>query len=167
MGRHYYKHVNNITRYVNTWKMAALTKDEKQKHRKHDHPEEYLGHIQQDKLTTWTSPNGEQPRQIDYIAISHKYRNTVFRAWEVQGWRGNANQQRQHVVIRVDIALILMQKYRQPYRREAGKHNQYDIEQLKQQPEKLENGISEETMTKKRGETIQDKYNKKIVQQKV
>ena len=31
-------------------------------------------------LTTWTSPDGETNRQIDYIMINTKYRNTVRKA---------------------------------------------------------------------------------------
>ena len=51
-------------------------------------------------------------------------------------WRGN-QQQRQHAVIRMDIALKLMRSYHKPYLRETGTHIQYDIEQLKQNPGKL------------------------------
>jgi len=88
-------------------------------------------------LTTWTSPNGQQQRQIDYIMINHKYRNTVSRAWAIQGWKGNAQQQRQHTVIRMDITPKLLQKYHQPNIRETGKYIQYGKEEMKLHPDKL------------------------------
>ena len=96
-----------------------------------------MNKINQDKLTTWISPDGKQQRQIDYILINHKYRNTVTRTRAIQEWRGNMQQQRQHAVIRMDITLKLLQNYHKPYIRETGQHIQYDIEQMEQEPEKL------------------------------
>jgi len=46
-------------------------------------------------------------------------------------------QQRQHAVVRMCITLRLLQNYHKPYMRETGQHIQYDIEQMKQEPEKL------------------------------
>ena len=46
-------------------------------------------------------------------------------------------RQKQLAVIRADTALSLLQNYQKPYLRETGKHIQYDIEQLKNEPGKL------------------------------
>ena len=49
-------------------------------------------------LTTWTSPNGNTGRQIDYIMINTKQRNIVRRAQNNIYWNGNMNQNQQHRV---------------------------------------------------------------------
>lgn len=59
------------------------------------------------KLNTWTSPNGQTHRQIDNIAISHKYRNTARSAWAVHGRIGKIAQKAQHAVIKMSLTLKL------------------------------------------------------------
>ena len=67
--------------------------------------------IQKQNTITWESPDGETSRQIDYIAISHRYRNAVRKAYAVKGWQANMAQQ-QHKVIRMDIRLRLTKHYK-------------------------------------------------------
>ena len=50
---------------------------------------------------------------------------------------GNVQQQRQHSAIRMDITLKLMQRYHKPFIRETGTQIKYDLEQFRQEPEKL------------------------------
>ena len=46
-------------------------------------------------------------------------------------------QHKQHAVIQMEITLKLLQNYHKPYIRETGQHVQYDIEQLKTEPQKF------------------------------
>jgi len=62
-------------------------------------------------MTTWKSPDNKTTRQIDYIMISHRYRNSVREANVVPGWRANMAQQ-QHGVIKMEICLKLMKNYK-------------------------------------------------------
>jgi len=110
---------------------------EKEQYKQQEDPKKYMSEINLDKLNTWISPDGKQKRQIDYIAISHKYRNAVTRTRAIQEWRGNMQQRRQHAVVRMDITLRLLRNYHKPYIRETCQHVQYDIEQTKQEREKL------------------------------
>jgi len=49
-------------------------------------------------LTTWTSPDGNTSRQIEYIMINAKQRNIVRKAQNNIYWHGNMNQNQQHRV---------------------------------------------------------------------
>ena len=87
-------------------------------HQKHK-PELLRKQLLQNKTHTWTHPTGMTERQIDYIMINNKYRNTVRRAWAIHGWQGNT-EQRQHAVICMDITLNLIGKYHQKHKPESG-----------------------------------------------
>ena len=93
----------------------------------------------QKNTITWESPEGKTARQIDYIAINHRYRNAVKRANAVKGWQSNMAQQ-QHKVIRMDIRLRLMKYYKKHKSQETGKHIQYDLLKLREDPLKLKDG---------------------------
>ena len=123
---------------MNTWERAPLTKEEKRYIQEQPDPVTAKKQIERDNLNTWISPGGKTTRQIDYITINHKYRNCVQRAWPIQNWRGDETQQRQHAVIRMDITLNLIQKYYKPHIKETGTQIQYDIQQLKDNPSKMD-----------------------------
>jgi len=99
---------------VNTWGRPQLKKHDQQRIAKKADAATILETIKQEQTTTWISPDGETHRQIDYIVINHKYRNTVTKAWTIPGWRANPMRQRQHSVICMTIALELLQKYYTP-----------------------------------------------------
>jgi len=136
---------------MNTWKRTPLTKHEKREILRTNKPELLRKQLLQNKTHTWTHPTGMTARQIDYIMINNKYRNTVKRAWAIHGWQGNMEQQRQHAVIRMDITLNLMKKYHQKHKPESGTEIKYDIKQLRTTPEKCYTGL-------KNGKTTQGQY---------
>ena len=47
-------------------------------------------------MTTWTSPNGNIRRRIDYIMINAKHRNMTRTAQSNIHWHGDMNQNQQH-----------------------------------------------------------------------
>ena len=93
--------------------------------------------------------------------ISQKYRNAVQKAWEVQGMRGTSQKQRQHVVIRLDITLRLLQKYHKPAHRETGTHIKYAQDQLRLQPDKLPKMVQAKTWTPRNYNTRKTRANRK------
>ena len=123
---------------MSTWEQAPLTKNAKGAIQKSAEPEELQKQINQDNINTWTSPNGQTQRQIDYIMINQSYRNTVKRAWAIQSWRGIMAQQRQHATIQMDITLRLARKYHAKPPPETGKQRKYDLAKMWQEPRKLE-----------------------------
>ena len=120
---------------MNTLKRANLTKQAKKQYRKDNSPENTRAKIEQEQLITWKSPGGKTERQIDYIRISRKYRNTVRKAQTIPGWRANMAQQ--HKVIQMDICLKLMREYKQGESKETGKQIQYDLQALRKDTDKL------------------------------
>ena len=72
----------------------------------------------------------------------------------VQKMGGNETQQRQHAVIRMDIALNLLQKYHDPIIPETGTQIQYDIQKLKKIIQKQSNsGINKGKKKNKQNQT--------------
>jgi len=61
-------------------------KKEKEQYKQQEDPQKYMNEINIDKLNTWITPDGKQQRKIDYISISHKYRNAVTRTRAIQDW---------------------------------------------------------------------------------
>ena len=80
-------------------------------------------------------------RQIDYVMISRRYRNNVRKAQIIPGWKEDMAQQRQHGVIRMEICLKLMRKYKTPKQKESGAPVKYDIDLLRKDPEKIHRRI--------------------------
>ena len=95
---------------TNSWQKSAPNKRRKYKIKQNKHDVGLKNTIEQNDINTWISSNGQTHRQIDYITINSKYRNAVRRAWEIQHWRGNMAQPRQHATIGLDIALKLAKK---------------------------------------------------------
>ena len=109
-----------------------------------------------DKNATWISPDGKTKRQIDYISINHKFKNAINKCTIANGWLGNMNQNRQHKVVIAQIQLRLKDWEKHNKRKESAKNNNnndqndnngngnnnasitYDKEELKKNPEKLE-----------------------------
>ena len=58
-------------------------------------PEQTRREYEQNNINTWTHPDGQTQRQIDYITTNSNYRNAVTKACAVQIWRGNMAQQGQ------------------------------------------------------------------------
>ena len=97
---------------MNTWKRPKRAKQEKHRIEKSKTPAQTSREIQTEQPATWTSPDGKTARQIDYLAINHRYRNTVRKSQAIQGWKSNMAQQKQHEVIQMNICLILLQRYK-------------------------------------------------------
>jgi len=122
---------------MNTWKRAPLTKLEKQQIKQPLDPIEQQKQTHKNKTHTWIHPTGHMARQIDYIMVNNRYRNTDRRAWAEQGRRGNMNQQRQRAVIQMDIVPKHMKGYHSAIPKEGGAIIQYDIQELRNAPHKL------------------------------
>ena len=58
-----------------------------------------------EQYTTWTSPDGNTQRQIDYIMIRDERKNGIRECGVMRGWRGNQTQQRQHAVVGMKICM--------------------------------------------------------------
>jgi len=129
---------------MNAWKRAKLRPKEKKQINESPDPKKSKIEIQKKHTITWVSPDGKTTRQIDYIAINHRYRNAVKRAYAVQGWQANIAQQQQHKVIRMDIRrLKLMKHYKKHKPPETGKRIQYDILKLREDPQKIERWLTQ------------------------
>ena len=81
--------------------------------------------------------------------ISENYRNAVTKSCAIQSWRGNMAQQRQHVVIQMDITLRLAKQYHAIPCPETGTKIKYGIAALRQDPHKLEKWYSTDGIGKK------------------
>ena len=86
------------------------------------------------KKINWTSTGGKTQRQIDYLMVNQKYRNAIRKAQIIPGWQANMAQQ-QHGVVQMDICLKLMKTTK--ITRETGKRIKYDIQELRQEPQKI------------------------------
>jgi len=93
---------------MNTWKRPRLEQKQKRAIRKTTSPELALKEAQKERLITSRSPDGETARQIDYLMINRRYRNSARRAQTIAGWQENMAQQKQPSVIRMDICPKLM-----------------------------------------------------------
>ena len=105
-------------------------------------PEKAKKDIQQKNTITWESPDGKTTRKIDYLAINHRYRNAVRKAYEVPGWQENMAQ-RQHKVIQMEIRLKLTKHYKKHKPPETGKHIQYDLLKLREDPQNIERWLTQ------------------------
>merc|ERR1712112_587443 len=81
-------------------------------------------------------------RQIDYISISHRYRNAVIKANAVKGWQANMAQQ-QHKVIKMEIRHRLMKNYEKDQSPETGLQIKYDLAELRDDPQKTERWLTQ------------------------
>ena len=128
---------------MNTWKRAPQTKGEKRQ--KTNKPLTKLQEIElaRNKLITWTSPDGKTKRQIDYLMVNQKYRNAIHKTNIIPGWQSNMMQQQQHGVIQMNICLKLMRKYKRIQHRETGNQIKYDIQELRQDPQKIARWIKQ------------------------
>jgi len=123
---------------ANTWEKAPWAKEEKQTIKNSTRKEPKRTTIEQNNINTWTSPDGQTQRQIDYIMINNKYRNTVRKSWTAQHWRGNMAQQRQHATIILEITLKMVRNYHKKSPPETGNRVKYDITSRREEPAKLE-----------------------------
>ena len=88
--------------------------------------------------TTWAIPGGETRRQVDYIAINEKYRNTARKAHSNIYWRANMNQNQQHRSQTMQRYYNAAKKYKTPTPPDTlGGELKYDIRELRLRPEKL------------------------------
>ena len=69
------------------------------------------------------------------------------------------NQQRQHAVIKMDITLNLLQKYHRPHIPETGKEIQYDIQQLRGNPNTLKLWFKQRTEQEETNQEINNPKN--------
>merc|ERR1712112_602583 len=124
---------------MNTWKRAKLQPREKtnQKTQIQKNKQDIL----KKHTITWESPDGKTTRQIDYLAINHRYRNSVRKAYAVQGWQANMAQQ--HKVVQMEIRLNLMKHYKEYKPPDTGKHIQYDLTKLRADPQKIDRWMTQ------------------------
>ena len=123
---------------MTTWKKPRLYKKDKWKQKAENMTKEEWEEENRNKyLTTWTSPNGNTSRQIDYIMINAKQRNIVRRAQNNIYWRGNMNQNQQHRVQTMQLYYSAAKKYKKPIPTETGTQIKYDLKELREYPEKL------------------------------
>jgi len=81
---------------MNTWKRSKLIQQEKEQLKKCSTPTEskyILQQIHKQKAITWTSINNKINRQIDYIVINQRFRNSVKRTQTITGWKENMQQE--------------------------------------------------------------------------
>ena len=76
------------------------------------HEPENENKIQKELTISWESHDGKTARQLDYIAINHRYGNAVRRAYAVKEWQANMAQQQQRKVIQMDIRPKLLKHYK-------------------------------------------------------
>ena len=91
----------------------------------------------------WVSPDGKTKRQIDYVLVRDRHKNTVRAAGPIQSVRANRNQQRQHALIEMEI-IWRGKKYKgvgEPEK--VGTLLDYDLRRMRQQPEQMEEVIKE------------------------
>jgi len=100
---------------TNTWKQPPLSPKAKQDIKQSQTPQETRQQIEYNDQNTWISPNGQIRRQVDYVLVNQRYRNTATRAVEKQGWVGNTAKRRQRAVIKMDIALRISRGYYEKY----------------------------------------------------
>ena len=121
---------------------SKITTRRKKRLKKSNEPEKTKQDIQKKHTITWVSPDEKTARQIDYLAINHRYRNSVRKAYAVQGWQENMAQL-QHKVIQMEIRLKLMKHYKEHKPPETGKHIQYDLTKLRADPQKIDRWTSQ------------------------
>ena len=103
-------------------------------------------------MTTWTSPDGNRRRQIDYIMINAKRRNMARTAQSNIYWRGNMNQNHRHRVKTMKRYYNTAKKYKQPIPADTGTRLKCDIKELRIHPGKLTKAFSR-TRTRSQGAT--------------
>ena len=96
----------------------------------------HWGQENRDKYTTtWTIPDGNIRRQIDYIMINNMRRNMTKAQINIY-WHANMNQNQQHRSQTMQI-YNAAKKYKHPIPAETGARLKYDIKELRLRPEKL------------------------------
>ena len=88
-------------------------------------------------LTTWKIPGGETSRQIGYIFINSKYRDTARTAQNNAHWLANMGQNQQRRVQKMQLYYNAAQKYKISTPSDTGKMLKYDIRELRIRPGKL------------------------------
>ena len=99
--------------------------------------------IQQDQRDTWVIPHGETMRQIDYIVINRRYRNSVTKERQIPGKR-----ERKHGTTKTTCNNTYcnyakaITKYRKNIIPGTGAAIKYDLKALRNNAKKLEKGIN-------------------------
>merc|ERR1712114_18409 len=93
--------------------------------------EETLKQLQRQKAITWTSINNKIERQIDYVLINHRLRNSISKTQTIEGWRANMQKSNRRKVIHMQICITLAKNYRKTRHGETGTKITYDIRELK------------------------------------
>ena len=92
----------------------------------------------------------ETSRQIDYIAINAKYRNTARKAHSNIYWHANMSQNQQHRAQAMQLYYNAAKKYKTPTPPNTGIALKYDIRELRLRPEKLTKWYQEQEEENKR-----------------
>ena len=99
-------------------------------------------------LTTWTSPGGKTRRQIGFITINAKYRNTAQKAHIGIYCHANVNQNQQRRVQTMQLYYNAAKKYKTPTPPDDGRVIKYDLRELRLRPEKRAKGYQEQEKNK-------------------
>ena len=94
-------------------------------------------------MTTWTSPDGNIRRHIDYITTNAKHRNMAKTAQSNIYWHGNMNQNQQHRVQTMQHYYNAAEKYKKHIPAATGTRLKYDIKELRLRPKKLTKSFQE------------------------
>ena len=107
-------------------------------------------------MTTWTIPDGNISRQLDYIMINTKHRNMARTAQSNIYWNGNMNQNPQRRVQTMQL-YNADKKYKKPIPSDTGTRLKYDIKEIRLHPGKLAKAFQEyEQETDEQQETQHD-----------
>ena len=105
-------------------------------HRENTTKERWGEEMRDKYLTTWTIPDGGKRRQLDYIAIDAKYRNTDRTAHSNVYWHANMRQNQHRRVQKMTLYYNAAKKYKTPTLQDTG-GDLNDIRELRLRPEKL------------------------------
>ena len=93
-------------------------------------------------ICTWVCPCGTVQSQIDYIAVSQKYRNFARRGHVIQARRGNL-EQRQRAEVKLEIYRHVQTQYFATPKKDARNEALYNLKHIREEPTLLEQHCEE------------------------
>jgi len=133
---------------TNAWKMPKLTIGEKHDYentKKRRTPNKNYSNTQTER--NHMDKHQQQDRQIDYVMINQRFRNSIRTAQSIPGWKANMHQGEQQNAIYMQICLKLMKNYRKDCNPETGTKCPHNIHDIKPIPERLQQymGLKQKT----------------------
>ena len=100
---------------ITTWKEPQIWKQDKWKQQtKEETKENWKRELREKYATTWTSPDGNVRRQIDYIMINAKHRNMARKAQSNIYWHENTRKNQQNREQTMQLYYSAAKKYKKP-----------------------------------------------------